>query len=135
MSARETIDEWSTAGQLLIKRQKNNVVHLVTNKSAGQFKEAKPGEEVLSIAQTAMAKITVGHASDNAICLDDDPLISGHHCVILKVENSFVLQDGDGAGNRSSNGTYLNGRELNDKAVKLEPGDEIGVGKYKLVLE
>ncbi len=82
-----------------------------------------------------MAKITVGRNSDNTIGLDDDPLVSGHHCIILKVENSFYLQDGDGAGKSSTNGTYLNGRMMQDKAVKLNMGDEIGVGNYKLVLE
>ncbi|MBP5156910.1 MAG: FHA domain-containing protein [Treponema sp.] len=131
----ETTNEWSPLWQILVQRQQGNLVHLVTNKSAGQFKGAKPGEEVQSIAQTAMAKITVGRNSDNTICLDDDPLVSGHHCIILKVENSFYLQDGDGAGKSSTNGTYLNGRMMQDKAVKLNMGDEIGVGNYTLVLE
>lgn len=68
---------------------------------------------------------TTGRHPDSDIFLDD-VTVSRKHAVFQVEGDSFVVRD---VG--SLNGTYVN-RELVDQAV-LRPGDEVQVGKYRLV--
>lgn len=68
---------------------------------------------------------TTGRHPDSDIFLDD-VTVSRKHAVFQLEGDSFVVRD---VG--SLNGTYVN-REIVDTAV-LRPGDEVQIGKYRLV--
>ena len=68
---------------------------------------------------------TTGRHPDSDIFLDD-VTVSRKHAVFQIEGDQFVVRD---VG--SLNGTYVN-RELIDSAV-LRPGDEVQIGKYRLV--
>lgn len=72
-------------------------------------------------------KFLLGRAESNAVVLDDD-LCSRFHAEIMRTpQGQWAVRD---CGSR--NGTRLNG-ELLAKDHPLKPGDEIGVGRNKLV--
>jgi pSer/pThr/pTyr-binding forkhead associated (FHA) protein len=68
---------------------------------------------------------TVGRHPDSDIFLDDIS-VSRRHAVFLRTPRGTVVRD---AG--SLNGTYVN-RALVDE-VLLQPGDEVQIGKFRLV--
>jgi pSer/pThr/pTyr-binding forkhead associated (FHA) protein len=74
--------------------------------------------------------IIVGRSPGCDISLPDDPLASRRHAVLsFKQESgSYTISD---LG--SSNGTYLNGTEVNDETV-LRDGDVISVGRHSLAV-
>jgi len=80
-------------------------------------------ERFLLDAGTTMA----GRATDCDIFLDDIT-VSRHHA-------QFVLEDGvvSVEDQGSLNGTYVN-RGLVDHAAVLRPGDEVQIGKFRMVL-
>lgn len=53
-----------------------------------------------------------------------DKYLSGKHLRIFKVSGKFYIEDLE-----STNGTYLNGNPLGDKAVELLDGDKISFGR------
>lgn len=69
-------------------------------------------------------EISLGRDQTNDLCLSDKS-VSRHHATVVKISNRYFLHD---AG--STNGTRLNGIEINKHILKN--ADEIDIGKYKL---
>jgi len=69
-------------------------------------------------------RVTVGRRPDSDVFLDD-VTVSRDHAVIVRRSGDYFLDD---CG--SLNGTYVNRRRI--ESHRLEDGDELQVGKYKL---
>ena len=67
---------------------------------------------------------TIGRSPDCDIFLDD-VTVSRKHAVLVQKDDAFFIED-----QGSLNGTFLNRRRI--ESARLENGDEIQVGKYKL---
>jgi hypothetical protein len=70
--------------------------------------------------------VSAGRHPDSDIFLDD-VTVSRRHAEVARTETGFVLRD---VG--SLNGTYLN-RERIEEEVSLADGDELQIGRFKLV--
>jgi hypothetical protein len=70
-------------------------------------------------------RTTIGRSPDNDIFLDD-VTVSRKHAVLVQAEGEFRIED---LG--SLNGTFVNRRRI-DSATRLETGDEVQIGKYRL---
>lgn len=70
-------------------------------------------------------EVSVGRHTNSDIFLDD-VTVSRRHAVFARTENGYEVRD-----TGSLNGTYVN-RERIDTAV-LEQGDEVQIGKFRLV--
>ena len=70
-------------------------------------------------------RTTIGRSPDNAIFLDD-VTVSRKHTVVLQSGGELQIED---LG--SLNGTFVNRRRI-DAATRLESGDEVQIGKYRL---
>ncbi|HEX6679526.1 MAG TPA: FHA domain-containing protein [Gaiellaceae bacterium] len=68
---------------------------------------------------------TIGRSPDNDIFLDD-VTVSRKHAVLAQDGNQFLIED---LG--SLNGTFVNRRRI-ESPTRLESGDEVQVGKYRL---
>jgi len=68
----------------------------------------------------------LGRHPDSEISLDDIT-VSRRHAEVERTANGYVVRD---AG--SLNGTYLNAERIDDEVV-LHQGDELQVGKFRLV--
>ena len=71
--------------------------------------------------------VTVGRHPDSDIFLDDIT-VSRRHVELTHGSTSYLIQD---VG--SLNGTYLNGERLEEGESALTNGDEIQIGKFKLL--
>ena len=73
--------------------------------------------------ELAKPQITIGRTADNDVVLDD-PLVSGHHALVIVGEGSrgLLLQDLN-----STNGTRVNGSEIRN--IPLKHGDAIQIGR------
>jgi Mg-chelatase subunit ChlD len=71
---------------------------------------------------------TIGRSSSNDVVLNDDPEVSGRHCVLVRERDRIFVQD-----NQSTNGTFVNGVEINARFL-LEDGDVLGIGRTALRL-
>ncbi len=71
--------------------------------------------------------VTVGRHPDSDIFLDDIT-VSRHHVELTASSAGYDIKD---VG--SLNGTYLNGQRLEDSEVFLTNGDELQIGKFKLL--
>ena len=69
-------------------------------------------------------RLTIGRSPDAEIFLDD-VTVSRDHAVLVRRSGVWYLDDSG-----SLNGTYVNRRRI--ESHKLEDGDELQVGKYKL---
>jgi hypothetical protein len=69
-------------------------------------------------------RLTIGRSPDAEIFLDD-VTVSRDHAVLVRRSGQWHLDDSG-----SLNGTYVNRRRIDSH--KLEDGDELQVGKYKL---
>jgi hypothetical protein len=69
-------------------------------------------------------RMTIGRSPDAEIFLDD-VTVSRDHAVLVRRSGAWHLDDSG-----SLNGTYVNRRRIDSH--KLEDGDELQVGKYKL---
>ena len=69
-------------------------------------------------------RMTIGRSPDAEIFLDD-VTVSRHHAVLVRRSGAWYLDDSG-----SLNGTYVNRRRA--ESHRLEDGDELQVGKYKL---
>jgi hypothetical protein len=69
-------------------------------------------------------RLTIGRSPDAAVFLDD-VTVSRDHAVLVHRAGAWYLDDSG-----SLNGTYVNRRRIDSH--KLEDGDELQVGKYKL---
>jgi len=70
-------------------------------------------------------RTTIGRSPDNDIFLDD-VTVSRKHAVLLQSEGEFRIED---LG--SLNGTFVNRRRI-DSPARLQSGDEVQIGKYRL---
>jgi pSer/pThr/pTyr-binding forkhead associated (FHA) protein len=70
--------------------------------------------------------VTAGRHPDSDIFLDD-VTVSRRHAEVVKTGDGWIVRD---VG--SLNGTYLN-RERIERDVPLSNGDEVQVGRFKLV--
>jgi len=70
-------------------------------------------------------RTTIGRSPDNDIFLDD-VTVSRKHAVLEQNGNQFLIED---LG--SLNGTFVNRRRI-ESATRLESGDEVQIGKYRL---
>ena len=70
-------------------------------------------------------RTTIGRSPDCDIFLDD-VTVSRRHAVLVERDGNFFIED-----EGSLNGTYVNRRRI-DEATRLENGDELQVGKYRL---
>jgi len=70
-------------------------------------------------------RTTIGRSPDNDIFLDD-VTVSRKHAVLLQSGGELRIED---LG--SLNGTFVNRRRI-DAATRLESGDEVQIGKYRL---
>ena len=71
-------------------------------------------------------RTVAGRHPDSDIFLDDIT-VSRSHAAFTRSQDTFIVED-----LRSLNGTYLN-RKLLDAPDMLRNGDEVQIGKYKLV--
>ena len=71
-------------------------------------------------------RTTIGRSPDNDIFLDD-VTVSRKHAVVLQSGGELRIED---LG--SLNGTFVNRRRI-DAATRLESGDEVQIGKYRLI--
>lgn len=67
------------------------------------------------------SRITIGRTNDNDVVLDD-PLVSGHHALVIISDSAILLQDLN-----STNGIRVNGHEVRN--VSLKHGDAIQIGR------
>jgi FHA domain/zinc-ribbon domain len=67
----------------------------------------------------------IGRSPDNEIFLDD-VTVSRKHAVLVDEDGTFSIED---LG--SLNGTFVNRKRI-DSRTKLESGDEVQVGKYRM---
>ena len=72
---------------------------------------------------------TIGKSSSSDITIDDNE-VSSDHALILCKKNKFMLND-----KLSSNGTFLNGEDIEQKVKDLKDGDEIKVGHTTLLFK
>ena len=70
-------------------------------------------------------RTTVGRSPDCDIFLDD-VTVSRKHAVLVHKDDGYFIED-----QGSLNGTFLNRRRI-ESAERLENGDELQIGKYKL---
>ena len=70
-------------------------------------------------------RTTIGRSPDCDIFLDD-VTVSRRHAVLAQGEDGFFIED-----QGSLNGTFLNRRRI-ETAERLDNGDELQIGKYKL---
>ena len=72
-------------------------------------------------------KTTIGRLEDNTFQIAE-PSVSSHHCEILLRGNEIVVRDLN-----STNGTFINGEKVSEKALK--PGEVLRLGQIELRLE
>jgi hypothetical protein len=70
-------------------------------------------------------RTTIGRSPECDIFLDD-VTVSRKHAVLAEREGGLFIED-----EGSLNGTFLNRKRI-DSATRLENGDEVQIGKYKL---
>lgn len=72
-------------------------------------------------------RVTVGKAATNAVALEHDPTVSRLHAILENHGSAWSIRD---VGSR--NGTFVNGEKIAFEQV-LRPGDEVRIGKSRLV--
>ena len=70
-------------------------------------------------------RTTIGRSPDNDVFLDD-VTVSRKHAVLVDRGGEYVIED---LG--SLNGTFVNRRRI-ESGTRLESGDEVQIGKYRL---
>jgi pSer/pThr/pTyr-binding forkhead associated (FHA) protein len=72
-------------------------------------------------------KTTIGRVEDNTFQIAE-PSVSSHHCEVLLRGNEVVVRDLN-----STNGTFINGEKITEKAIK--PGQTLRLGQIEIRLE
>lgn len=73
----------------------------------------------------ATSKVTIGRSANNSVAIENDKLISRHHCQIEWTQNRYVLRDMD-----SRNGTKIAGQNVG--SVVLRSGSVFLVGETSI---
>jgi pSer/pThr/pTyr-binding forkhead associated (FHA) protein len=71
--------------------------------------------------------VTIGRKMDNDVVIDN-LAVSGHHAKVVEENGTHFIED-----TGSTNGTFLNETKISKQ--RLQPGDQIRVGKHVLVYE
>lgn len=71
----------------------------------------------------------IGKDADCTVCIPDQG-VSGKHATLLFRSGKFRLRD-----NLSSNGTFVNGQDLEDETYTLHDGDIIQIGNTQLMFK
>jgi FHA domain-containing protein/zinc ribbon protein len=69
-------------------------------------------------------RVEVGRSPESDVFLDD-VTVSRSHAVLVRDDAGYAIEDGG-----SLNGTYVNRRRV--ERARLEDGDEVQIGKYRL---
>jgi FHA domain/zinc-ribbon domain len=69
-------------------------------------------------------RIEIGRSPESDVFLDD-VTVSRAHATLVRDDSGYTIEDGG-----SLNGTYVNRRRV--ERAKLEDGDEVQIGKYRL---
>jgi len=77
--------------------------------------------------EIAAEEISIGRKSDNTIPVDN-PTVSGHHCVVVKQDQTYLLRD---LG--STNGTRVNSQDITE--ARLKPKDIVQVGSVEFMFD
>jgi pSer/pThr/pTyr-binding forkhead associated (FHA) protein len=72
-------------------------------------------------------KTTIGRVEDNTFQIAE-PSVSSHHCEVLLRGNEVIVHDLN-----STNGSFINGEKITEKALK--PGQTLRLGQIELRLE
>jgi pSer/pThr/pTyr-binding forkhead associated (FHA) protein len=72
-------------------------------------------------------QVTIGRKMDNDLVIDN-LAVSGHHARVVEENGIYFVED-----TGSTNGTFLN--ETKVQKQRLQPGDQIRVGKHVLIFE
>src|SRR6266516_5513371 len=72
-------------------------------------------------------KTTVGRVEDNTFQIAE-PSVSSHHCEVLLRGNEVIVKDLN-----STNGSFINGEKITEKALK--PGQTLRLGQIEMRLE
>lgn len=72
-------------------------------------------------------QVTIGRKMDNDVVIDN-LAVSGHHARVVEENGTYFVED-----TGSTNGTFLN--ETKIEKQRLQPGDQIRVGKHVLIYE
>lgn len=70
-------------------------------------------------------RVTLGRNRDCTVIIDF-PAVSRIHAHIQRVEGKFYIEDGDGLGNNSRNGTFVNNQQVT-KLTQLKNADRIKI--------
>lgn len=76
-----------------------------------------------------IAEFTIGSSKGNDLRIKGDDYVSGNHALIRFKNGSLFISDLD-----SKNGTFLNGKQVNQAVTTLQPGDHIRLGQAVLQL-
>ncbi|HEX9741650.1 MAG TPA: FHA domain-containing protein [Nitrospiraceae bacterium] len=71
--------------------------------------------------------LTIGRKMDNDVVIDN-LAVSGHHARVVEENGTYFIED-----TGSTNGTFLNDAKIAKQ--RMQPGDQIRVGKHILVFE
>ncbi len=72
-------------------------------------------------------KTTVGRVEDNTFQIAE-PSVSSHHCEVLLKGSEVIIHDLN-----STNGTFINGEKITERAIK--PGQILRLGQVEMRLE
>lgn len=72
-------------------------------------------------------QVTIGRKMDNDVVIDN-LAVSGHHARVVEENGTYFVED-----TGSTNGTFLNETKIEKR--RLQPGDQIRVGKHVLIYE
>ena len=84
-------------------------------------------DSVLRQIESDKKEITIGRDSENDIQIDNIS-VSRVHAKIIEGPNYYLLQDLS-----STNGTFVNGKRVNQKYIKED--DEIVIGKHTIMVD
>jgi len=111
-----TPEEGDEEGAELLEELRAEGPTLVVRSGGGRAGEHFPLQE---------QNITVGRSPDCDIFLDD-VTVSRRHALVKQSNGGFLIED-----QGSLNGTFLNRKRI--ESAELENGDELQIGKYRLI--
>ena len=76
----------------------------------------------------ALNEISIGRSEKNSICLREAQ-VSSSHAVLRKTDNNWFIRD---SGSR--NGTFINGRRIDNHEVELKDGTRVFIGGFMFTI-